>query len=297
MGERIGLVGFGIMGTAMAPRLIDAGYEVTVFDTSRAAMDRARGVGCATAETPSGIARQARITIVSLPRPEHVVQVVRVGDDCLLSAAREGSVIVDTSTVDPATSQQNAAAARLVHVGYLDAPVLGRPAGVGGWTLPIGGEAGDIETATPVLKTFAARVVHVGPSGRGNVIKLLNNLMFGAINAVTCEVFAAAERLGVEQALLFDTIADSGAATVSNLFRELGPKIVEREFAPNFSVDNLEKDIGLGLAMARASGSKLEVSEAVQRLNRQAQAAGLGSEDSAAVVKIIDRDATTGESA
>jgi 3-hydroxyisobutyrate dehydrogenase-like beta-hydroxyacid dehydrogenase len=283
MGEPVGLVGFGIMGTAMATRLVDAGHRVVVADTDASARNRAQGLGCEVVASAAAVADAADVILVSLPRAEHVASVVR-GTDGLLSSTAAGGVIVDTSTVDPETTLANAAAAAELGVGYLDAPVLGRPHGVGGWTLPVGGEEADLRRAEPVLRIVASRIVHVGPSGRGNTVKLLNNLMFGAINAATCEMFALAARLDMDRRLLFDTIADSGAATVSNLFRELGPKIIEGDFDPRFSIDNLEKDIGLGLALARSAGLTLEVGEAGQRLNRRAQAAGHGGEDTAAVV-------------
>lgn len=294
---RVGLIGFGIMGALIADRLLDAGYPVTVFDVDDAALARAGARGCQSAESPADVARRADAVLISLPRPEHVTGVVREGSDCLLAAARAGNVFADTSTVDPATSQANAVAAGDQGVGYLDCPILGRPAGVGSWTLPVGGEAEALALIEPVLETFAAHVVHLGPSGRGNMLKLLNNLMFGAINAATCEVFALAERLGMEPSLMFETIADSGAATVSNLFRELGPKIVNEEFEPNFSIDNLVKDIGLGLAMADGSGTTMPLSEAGQRLNIRAQQAGLGALDTAALVKILGADHPPAETA
>jgi 3-hydroxyisobutyrate dehydrogenase-like beta-hydroxyacid dehydrogenase len=291
--ERIGLVGVGIMGVPIAQALIDHGYDVVAFDKSDAAMSRARSFGCTGVATPAAVARYAEVVLISLPRPEHVTEVVRDGNDCLLSGAQPGSVVVDTSTVDPATSQRNAAAAADIGVGYVDSPILGRPSGCGIWTLAAGGEAAHIAAVMPVLEVFAARVVHVGPSGQGNVLKLMNNLMFGAINTITCEVFALGERLGMEPALFFDTISESGAATVSNLFKELGPKIVNRDFSPNFSVDNLEKDVGLGLSMARQNGMTLEFSEAGQRLTQAAQAIGLGPEDTAAVVRLFANEELT----
>jgi 3-hydroxyisobutyrate dehydrogenase-like beta-hydroxyacid dehydrogenase len=294
MEKKVGIIGFGIMGAAMARRLIDAGFDVFAFDKSTASMSRAREIGCTTAATPAAIAGLAQIVLLSLPRPEHVVAVVCEGDDCLLAGARGGSLIVDTSTVDPATSQQNAKAAMIKNVGYLDCPILGRPSACGNWTLPTGGDPQYIPIAAPVLETFAAKIVHVGPSGHGNMLKLLNNLMFGAINSITCEVFALGERLGMEPALLFDTIANSGAGTVSNLFKELGPKIVEREFIPNFTIDNMEKDVGLGIAMAEQCGMTLDVSQTGQKLNRMAQMAGLGHEDTAAIVKIYEGAQTKG---
>jgi 3-hydroxyisobutyrate dehydrogenase-like beta-hydroxyacid dehydrogenase len=285
--EHIGLIGCGLMGAPIAQRLVDHGYGVVVFDKSTDAMSRARDFGCETAATPAEVARRSRAVLISLPRPEHVVDVVRTGIDCLLDGAAAGLIIVDTSTVDPATSRENAAAAADKGVGYLDCPILGRPSGVGRWTLPTGGQLEPIAAVTPVLETIAAKIVHVGPVGHGNMLKLLNNLMFGAINTITAEVFALGDRLGMEPGLLFETIADSGAATVSNLFKELGPKIVEQEFAPNFSINNLEKDVGLGLAMAQAAGMELKFSEIGQELNRVAQQAGLGEEDTAALVKVL----------
>jgi 3-hydroxyisobutyrate dehydrogenase-like beta-hydroxyacid dehydrogenase len=195
---------------------------------------------------------------------------------------------VDTSTVDPDTSKENAEISEQQGVGYLDCPVLGRPGACGNWTLPVGGNKRYLEIVKPILDTFASRIIPVGPSGYGNLVKLLNNLMFGAINSITCEIFALSQSLNMEPNVLFDTIANSGAGTVSNLFKELGPKIIDREFSPVFSIDNLHKDIALGIALATESGISLNISEIGQELNEKAQAAGLGQEDTAAVVKVYE---------
>ena len=120
-------------------------------------------------------------------------------------------------------------------------------------------------------------------------MKLLNNLMFGSINAVTCEVFALAGKLGVEPSLFFDTVSSSGAATVSNLFVALGRKIVADEYTPTFSVANLHKDVSLGVALARGVGAELAVSENTLRLVERAVQDGLGQEDTAAIVKTCAR--------
>lgn len=288
MNENVGLIGFGIMGAAIATKLIDEGYAVLVHDKNAAAASRAGDAGCTVAETPAEVAKQARVILISLPKPEHVTSVVREGENCLLAGAITGSVIIDTSTVDPTTSQKNAEAAAKQVVGYLDCPVLGRPNNCGNWTLPTGGKAQDITIARPVLETFAAKIVHMGPSGHGNTVKLLNNLMFGAINSITCEIFGLSKRLGLAPELLFETIANSGASTVSNLFKELGPKIVKGKYDPNFSIDNLQKDIGLGIAMAEQSDMTLAISKTGQRLNDMARAAGFGQEDTAAVFKVYE---------
>lgn len=284
----MGLIGFGIMGAPMARRLVDAGHHVIVVDADADALAKAAALGYSTAATPSALAAQTSVVLLSLPGPEHVRSVVHAGTDSLLDGVVEGSVIIDTSTVDPQTSRDNAILAAERGVGYLDCPILGRPSNVGSWTLPVGGDGAHLDQVRPILQAFASNVAHLGPVGHGNTVKLLNNLMFGAINSITAEMFGLSDRVGIDRRLLFETIAGSGAATVSNLFKELGPKIVDEEFTPNFTVDNLVKDVGLGIEMAALIGVHLPFSESGQKLNRRAQEMGLGREDSAAVVKIFD---------
>lgn len=291
--EPVALVGFGLMGRAMARELLAGGYRVRVHDIAPDAEERARTAGCEFAGSPALAARGTKVALISLPRPEDVRDVVTAGRRNLLSAMQRGSVIVDTSTVSPQCSRDNAADAAQYGVGYLDCPVLGRPNGAGKWTLPVGGESADLETARPVLECLADRILPVGPSGQGNTIKLLNNLMFGAINSITCEVFALAEKLDVDPGLFFDTIATSGAATVSNLFLELGAKIVDGDFEAIFSVDNLHKDMSLGIAMANDAGIDLMISENNQRLIELSREHGLSQEDTAAIVRTCARIVST----
>ena len=138
MNENVGLIGCGIMGKAIANKLIAKGYSVLVHDKSPEANSNARASGCAALNSPKEIAMQAKVVLLSLPHPQNVVSVVRNGPDCLLAGTSEGTVLVDTSTVDAETSQANTKAAKKRGVGYLDCPVLGRPSAVGNWTLPIG---------------------------------------------------------------------------------------------------------------------------------------------------------------
>jgi len=108
-------------------------------------------------------------------------------------------VIVDMSTVDPGVTRRMSETALQKGVGYLDAPVLGRPAAVGNWALPVGGRAHDLDQCRPILELVAAKIFHIGESGSGNKVKLLNQLMFGAINAMTAEMMAVAEKIGISR--------------------------------------------------------------------------------------------------
>jgi 3-hydroxyisobutyrate dehydrogenase-like beta-hydroxyacid dehydrogenase len=143
----------------------------------------------------------------------------------------------------------------------------------------------------PVLTVLGGspeRVFHVGPLGDGNKAKLLNNLMFGAINACTAEVMALAKRLGVPQKVLYEAAVAAGAGVVSNLYKELAPRIIEDRYDnPNFTVDMLRKDNRLALDMAEKAGLPLLLGGAVDDMNKLAALYGLGGEDTASMWKMV----------
>ena len=284
---KVGLIGVGTMGSRMAQRLLNSGFEVYARDVDASAEQRARQTGARVMESPAEVAKNAEIILLSLPRPADVALVVGGGDG-LLAAPVPGQVIVDLSTVDPFTTQAQASLAGQHGVGYLDAPVLGRPQGCGNWTLPVGGEGAELEKCRPVLGVLAKKVVHVGPSGHGNLIKLLNNMMFGAINAVTAEIIAICHKAGMDPRVLYNTISQSGAASVSNLFLELGPKMLGRDFSPLFTVDLLHKDLELAITVAKRLGVPLLVGTSNQLCNELARSRGLGAEDTSAVIKVYE---------
>jgi 3-hydroxyisobutyrate dehydrogenase-like beta-hydroxyacid dehydrogenase len=175
-------------------------------------------------------------------------------------------------------------------VGYLDAPVLGRPAAVGTWALPIGGTPKEIERCTPILGLFAAKLFHVGGPGSGNKVKLLNQLMFSAINAMTAEMMAVAEKVGISPKFLFETIMASQAGTVSNLFKELGTRIAKDDYQdPTFSVDLLCKDVRLAIEMAKEANAPPLLAATIQFANEVAQAQGFGQKDTAIMWKMFGK--------
>lgn len=283
----VGIVGVGTMGSRMVESLIRAGYTVFARDIDKTAEKRARKLGAKVVNSPREMVEFAGIILLSLPMPSDVKTVV-LGDDGILKNPKTNRVIVDLSTVDPFSTQRNAEKAKKVGIGYIDAPVLGRPQKCGNWTLPVGGEKQDLQKSRQVLETLASNIIYVGPSGCGNIVKLLNNMMLGAINSITAEILAICTKLGMSPKVLYETIANSGAASVSNLFKELGPKILNRDFEPLFTINLLHKDVNLGIQMAKEVGVPLFVSEANQRLNEMAKLKGFGKEDTASVVKIYE---------
>ena len=220
---KIGIVGVGTMGFRMVESLIRAGYTVFTRDIDETAEKRARKLGAKVVNSPREMVEVAGIILLSLPMPSDVETVV-LGDDGILKNPKSNRVIVDLSTVDPFSTQRNAKKAKKVGIGYIDAPVLGRPQNCGNWTLPVGGEKQNLEKSRQVLETLASNIIYVGPSGYGNIVKLLNNMMLGAINSITAEILATCTKLGMSPKVFYGTVANSGAASVSNLFKELSPK-------------------------------------------------------------------------
>ncbi|UCD81497.1 MAG: NAD(P)-dependent oxidoreductase [Desulfobacterales bacterium] len=279
--EHIGIVGTGVMGLTATGKIISAGHTVSAYDVSSDAAARAGQLGAQIAETPAEVAGKSDMVLLFLPGPVEVKNCV-AGADGLLSAMQAGKIIVDMSTSDPTMSEQMAKLADRKGIDFLDAPVLGRPISVGQWALPVGGNNEAIERCKPVFQLFAANIFHAGPVGAGHKIKLLNQLMFGAINAMAAEMMAIADKIGIAPRRLFEIITASQAGTVSNLFKELGQRIAEENYEnPTFTVNLLVKDIKLAVQMAREKNAPPILARTIELINEVSQVQGLGNQDTA----------------
>ena len=284
---KLGLIGTGTMGILAARSVIVAGHHLVAYDTNPTALANAERIGAIPVASAEQVAARSEIILMLLPTPRHIEEVV-TGEHGLLRNAQRNQVIIDMSTGDPDSTRQMGARTAEFGVAYLDAPILGRPSAHGRWVLPVGGDAAVVERCRPVLESIGRTVIHVGPLGAGNTLKLLNALMFSAINVMTAETMAIATKAGLAPELLYKTLAESEAATVSGLFKEVGSKIVARDFAPTFTIDLLCKDNGLAVAMAKSCGAAPVVASVVQTMNEIAQARGLGGEDTSALIKVYE---------
>lgn len=274
----VGVVGLGVMGLGMARRLDAAGAEVVVYDVSPDARTHAESEGLSVATSLSDLAR-CQVVVLSLPGPDAVLSVVR---------ALPGTILLDTSTIDPRTARRAADLAAETSGRYADCPILGRPASIGSWTIPVGDDADVLPIARQTLAPVAARVVGTGPVGSASTTKLLNNLMLGTINAVTAELLVLAEAAGLDPGDWVDLVVDSGAASVSPMFRDVAARAVDGDFAPTFSVKLMHKDNALALTLADELHIPLATGRAAHMLNTMALAGGHGDEDSIAVVKPLE---------
>ncbi len=290
--EKVGLIGCGRMGMCMLDSLLAAGFTVVGYDKFPAAADAAAARGAERANTPKDLAEKASLVLLSLPGPLQLEEVI-FGECGLSEALTPAHIVVDTSTVDPKTTI--GIAERLAEKGaaYLDSPILGRPSATGKWMLPTGGDSAALERAKPALLTFAANAISVGGSGAGNALKLLNQMMFSCINAISSEVMAICDHVGIDKEMFYRTVAGSSAATVSGLFREVGRVIVEDDYdAPAFTVDLLIKDTKLALQMAKDSDAPSLITGTVQMFNELAHAQGLGNQDTSALYKVFSQHYT-----
>lgn len=262
----VGVVGLGNMGLPMAVTLVRAGFDVVGFDLSdeRRALAAAQGIR-AVAEVAL-LLRTVDAVVSSLPHGRDVEALVRTPGG-LLGRRDRRVLLVDTSTADPGTSRRLAALLEDAGHGHLDAPVSGGPAGAatGQLTMMIGGTEADFAAAQPVLAALSARAVHVGPSGAGNVAKLINNMLVAAHLITNGEAFRLAEAAGVKaEAVLQVVNAATGRSAVSEVFF---PKwILPGGFDSGFSAGLMRKDVGLAAELAREVGIDLPLSATVAAL-------------------------------
>lgn len=267
----------------------DKGFSVMAYDKFTAAAESAKEMGAEIALTPAELAAHASVILMSLPGPVQLQEVL-FGEAGLKEGLTSDHVVIDTSTVDPQTTRINAKGVEETGAVYLDCPILGRPSATGKWMLPTGGNPEALEKVKPVLLTFASDAVAVGDHGAGNALKLLNQLMFSCINAISSEVMAICDHVGIDKEIFYNTVAGSSAATVSGLFREVGKSIVNDGYdTPAFTVDLLIKDAKLGLQMAKEADAPSVIAGTVQLYNEIAHAEGLGMQDTSALYKVFSR--------
>jgi len=290
---RVGFIGTGTMGQPMLTNIIKTGHTVLAWDVVPQALEAARRLGAAPAGSAAEVARGAEITITMLPSSSHV-EAAYTGPAGVLEAAPAGRLCVDMSTIEPATSQRVAAAAKARGIRFLDAPVSGAvPRAVAGTlTIMVGGDPKDLEEARPVLEAMGSTVIHVGPVGAGEVAKICNNLIAGVAMVAVSEAFRIAEGFGVDPKVLTEVISKSSGNTWAMEHGHPVPGIVptaasSRDYAPGFMTDLMCKDLGLAVNAARQLRVPVFVASAAQELLRLASSHGLGRKDFSAVYAFL----------
>ena len=286
--ERIAFLGLGIMGAPMAANLVRAGFEVTVWNRSPRKAEKFAGIyDVGHAMTPAEAAATSDVTITMVPDVPEVENVL-FGPRGAAEGMRRGNLAIDMSTIAPNASVKFAKRLQGDGIGFLDAPVTGsRPkAEDGTLTIMAGGSETDFERARPVLEAMGKLIVHVGPQGHGSTVKLLNNTT-AAVNALAvAEALVAARKAGVDPDKLRQVMAaGSGASTMLDL--KAGP-MLEHDFTPLFKLAHMLKDVRHALAAADRLGAEMELAHMAERAYAHADRKGLGEQDFAAVVEVVE---------
>lgn len=285
--ESIGLIGLGLMGTALAERLLEHGRRVTVWNRTRRKAEALLERGAEWSDNP--LAECARV-IISLYTTEVVEAVLAE----LESGLHAGQILLDTTTGEPERTAALGARLAARGVRYLDAPISGSSEQTrrGEATVIVGGERETFEACADLWRVLGARVFHVGACGSAAKMKLISNLVLGLNRAALAEGLAFAEAIGVSPAAALEVMA--GSMAYSRAMDTKGRKMVDRDFTAQARLSQHLKDVRLMLQAAGAAGMTLPLADTHRRLMEQAEAAGLGDLDNCAIIQILRKSEPSG---
>ncbi|AHN20703.1 NAD(P)-dependent oxidoreductase [Lysinibacillus varians] len=283
MKDKLGFIGLGNMGLPMSINLLRAGYEVYGFDTNAKAMEQfiaEGGIGLATSQA---VVKQSEVIMTSLPTPQ-VVEHVYTSEDGILQHAKQGSLLIDFSTVNPELNDSLHKKAQSLGLRYLGAPVSGGVIGAINATLTImiGGEEKDYQRGVGIFEIVGKNIFHLGTSPSvGTRIKLLNNLMIGFYTQAVAETIVLGESMGVAADTLYEVLSNSYGQ--SRIYERNYLEYMKNEnYEPGFSTNLLLKDLRLAKNMADEAGVPLLIGEQLVNLYNDISAEGFGENDMSA---------------
>jgi 3-hydroxyisobutyrate dehydrogenase-like beta-hydroxyacid dehydrogenase len=280
--RRIGIIGVGLLGSAVAARLLQRGFEVTGFDTRPEPVEALGPQGLRAATSVAEAAAGADGVFTILPSLESV-EAVLCGPGGLIETAASHTIVMQMSTISPALTQRlhQAVGARFA---FLDTPMSGTSAMVarGDCTILVGGDAAQVQQCQPVFDAMARRTVHIGAVGMASLAKLATNLLVALNTAALAEALVLAAKGGLDLAQLLAALADSAAD--SRMMEIRGPLMVAGEFPPQMKLDLFLKDLRLMLEEGQRLGVPLPLTSTAQQLYTATAEAGAGSQDLAVII-------------
>ena len=283
----IGFIGLGIMGRPMARNLMKAGYALTVYDVVGSAMEEVVGDGAKPASSCAEVAASAPVVITMVPDSADSEAAI-LGANGVLEGASDGSVVIDMSSIAPATSQKIAAACEAQGVGFLDAPVSGGEPGAVSGTLAImvGGKKEVFDAHLGIMQAVGASIVLCGGYGAGNTTKLANQIMVAANIEAAAEALTLAKKAGLDPNTVFDAV--KGGLAGSNVLNAKGPMMIDGNFEPGFRIALHHKDLNNAILTAHDLGVSLPVTSLVQQMLVSLMNEGKGAADHSAIANFIE---------
>lgn len=288
---KIAFIGLGNMGGGMAANQAKAGHQVTAFDLSQAALDRAAAAGCTPAASVVDAVRDADIVITMLPAGPHVLKVY---SEQVIGAAPGTALLLDCSTIDVDTARKVAALAKEAGYAFADAPVSGGTAAADAGTLAfmVGCDEGDFARVEPALAPMSRITIRAGDHGAGQAAKICNNMLLGISMIGTCEAVALAEKLGLDPERFFEIASKSSGQcwSVSNYYPWPGPVPAapsNRNYDGGFATAMMLKDLKLAQDAAAKAGASTPLGAQSEALFQLFDRLGYGGRDFSAILQML----------
>jgi 2-hydroxy-3-oxopropionate reductase len=288
MPETVGFIGLGVMGRPMARNLLARGFALAVHNRSQRPVEELVAAGAARAESPAGVARRAHRIITMLPDSPDVAQVLE-GSKGVFSAIQPGTILIDTSSISPATARRLAERARALGATMLDAPVSGGEIGAinGSLSIMVGGDADAFATVRPILEAMGnpERIIHIGESGAGQICKVCNQMVIGGALAAVSEAFALARKAHVDPGKVRDALLGGFAA--SRVLEVHGERMLRANYTPGFRARLYAKDMRIASETLAGYEAPAPVTSVIHQLVTALVATGRGDDDYAALATVL----------
>lgn len=286
---KIGFIGLGAMGKPMAVNFLKEGYAVFAYDVNAKTVDELVAKGAVGCSNSGAIARASEIIFSSLPNAS-IVEMVMVEKEGVFDNCREGTIIIDMSSVSPSSTLKMAGIAEAQGIKYVDAPVSGGTKGAeaGTLTIMVGADKAVFEKIKPVLEVIGGDIYHVGPTGTGDAVKIVNNLMLGCNMATLAEALILGVKCGLKVETMQEILSKSSGRSYA-MEAKLEKFIMKDDFEGGFAMDLQYKDLGLALEAGKENSIPLPMTALATQVFESGRASGLGREDMSAIIKVWEK--------
>jgi len=287
--KNVSFIGLGVMGYPMAGHLQKNGYNVTVFNrTESKAKKWVEEYGGQMGKTPNEASLHAEIVFMCVGRDEDIIEVME-GDNGILSSAKEGLIIVDHTTASAEIARTYFAKLQKKNVAFLDAPISGGQAGAenGALSIMIGGQEKDFEVVKPVLQSYGKAIELIGPSGSGQIAKMINQICIAGLVQGLSEAMAFGKKAKVDMEKVLSVISKGAAQSwqMENRYRTM----IDGKFDYGFAVDWMRKDLSICFNEAKKNGASLPITEIVDKYYEQVQKNGGNRLDTSSLMTLVDK--------
>ena len=284
--DRVGFVGLGTMGAAMAANVARAGFPLDAWNRTPGRATALADLGVTIADSPAALAARVAIVVVCVSDTPDV-ELVLFGPDGIASGAPRDTLVIDCSTISPSATRVFGERLAGSGIRLVDAPVSGGSEGAqkGTLTIFVGGESRDVERARPVLEAMGRTITHVGPLGSGQAVKAVNQVILAGAYIGVAEGIVLALKSGLDVPQVVDALG--GGAAQSWVLANRSGRMIANDYPLGFKVALHLKDLGIALQLARETGASLPLAELCEGLEQQLVSAGHGDEDMSALARTI----------